>query len=70
MVKDGKRREIPPDRVGVTELAAATRNSYHTARNYMLRGDYGPSRYDRGALTVARKDLERWLRLHPHPSGG
>lgn len=70
-----KRKSTHPrddDKLGPTQVAAYTNKTYHTARNMMLRGDFGPSTYeeDTGRLWVLRRGVDQWLRDRTDPAQG
>ena len=69
MTKRKTKRPRDDDKLGPTQVAAMTNKTYHTARNMMLRGDFGPSTYeeDTGRLWVVRRGVEQWLRDRTEP---
>lgn len=56
------------DRLTISEAAVILRKRYHKARDLVFSGKLGdPVENDRGRLTVARADVERYAKEH---SGG
>ena len=53
--------EAPSEYVGVMEVAQILKKRYHVARDLMLTGKIGESRYENRKLVVTRKALTAYI---------